>query len=65
VQLAIAAQTFNRFHSRPTDLIGEESRRKKSVGLQLGDLPQGRSCKRKQTASQRAAGLLSCDNCAI
>lgn len=40
-----------KIHSCPTGLIGGGSELEKGVGLQLGNLPQGRSCKRKPTAS--------------
>jgi prepilin-type N-terminal cleavage/methylation domain-containing protein len=60
-----SATNANWFHTCPTGLIGERIEIKEDVGLQLGDLPQGRSCKRKPTASQRAAALPSCANCAI
>jgi hypothetical protein len=57
VKQAVSKMSFE--HSCPTGLIGERIEVEDKVGLQLGDLPQGRSCKEKQTASQRAAGLLS------
>jgi hypothetical protein len=60
----VTAEEMERFHSCPTGLIGERGEAKKNVGLQVRDLPQGRSCKRKEATSQRAAGLLSCGNCA-
>jgi hypothetical protein len=57
----LSPSSLKKNHSRPTGLIG----RKREVGLRMFDLPQGRSCKSEQLASQRAASSRRCVNCAI